>query len=155
MSLTLPPLAKRGDDILLLANHFLKHFSYQIGRSVPTFDANARLTMLSHPWPGNVRELRNTMERVCYLCSEDRIGVDDLMLTGNPSLSSGGNREASFLNSAPPSLSDATRIYQVAHINQAIETCRGNMTEAAERLGLHRSNLYRKMRQLGMPTSGE
>ena len=155
VSLTLPPLAKRGDDILLLANHFLKHFSYQIGRSVPTFDANARLTMLSHPWPGNVRELRNTMERVCYLCSEDRIGVDDLMLTGNPSLSSGGNREASFLNSAPPSLSDATRIYQVAHINQAIETCRGNMTEAAERLGLHRSNLYRKMRQLGMPTSGE
>ncbi|GAA5510232.1 sigma-54-dependent Fis family transcriptional regulator [Novipirellula caenicola] len=155
VSLTLPSLAKRGEDVLLLANHFLKHFAYQIGRTVPTLDANAKLMMLSHPWPGNVRELRNTMERVCYLCSGDRIGVDDLMLTGNTPLQSGGNREASFLTNAPPTLSDATRIYQIAHINQAIENCRGNMTEAAERLGLHRSNLYRKMRQLGMPTSGE
>ncbi|TWU17424.1 Nitrogen fixation protein VnfA [Novipirellula galeiformis] len=155
VSLTLPSLSKRGDDILLLAEHFLEHFSYQIGRAIPQFDALAKQRMLSHPWPGNVRELRNTMERVCYLCSEDTISAEDLMLGGNAALSSNASRESSFLSNAPETLSDATRIYQVAHIERAIEICRGNMTEAAERLGLHRSNLYRKMRQLGMPTSGE
>ncbi|MCP4885303.1 MAG: hypothetical protein GY904_01620, partial [Planctomycetaceae bacterium] len=61
-------------------------------------------------------------------------------------------------NSTPANvgnLKDATRDFQVGHINAAIEACHGNMTDAAARLGLHRSNLYRKMRQLGVATSTE
>ncbi|MEM8666962.1 MAG: sigma-54-dependent Fis family transcriptional regulator [Planctomycetota bacterium] len=147
VKLTLPPLCQRGDDVLLLADRFLQDFCYQIGRTVPVFDSHAKAALLSHHWPGNVRELRNTMERVCYLCNEDVIQVEDLMLN------------ASVLKSTQVSpidgtLSDATREFQVRHIQSAIDACSGNMTDAAARLGLHRSNLYRKMRQLGMPTSG-
>ncbi len=161
VSLSLPPLKARGNDVLVLADHFLSQFSYQIGRSKPTLSAAARLTLLQHPWPGNIRELRNTMERVCYLCSEDVINPDDLMLGGSgaakatvSNLDDGtmANHETTIFD---PTLSEATRQFQVEHIDRAIAACGGNMTDAAARLGLHRSNLYRKMRQLGVPTSGD
>jgi DNA-binding NtrC family response regulator len=148
VKLILPPLSQRGDDVLLLAHHFLEQFCYQIGRQVPSLDGAAQAALMSHAWPGNIRELRNTIERLCYLCSEDRIGVDDLMLSGSWT----GTAARSEINGT---LSDATRQFQVQHINRAIEACAGNMTDAAARLGLHRSNLYRKMRQLDMPTSAE
>jgi transcriptional regulator with GAF, ATPase, and Fis domain len=151
--LTLPPLRQRGDDVLLLASHFLKHFCYEIGRPIPTFSEKANQALLAHSWPGNIRELRNTIERVCYLCTEDRISAGDLMLVASPA-----NRIAagsSGISLSDGSLTDGTRRFQVEHIDAAIAACGGNMTDAAARLGLHRSNLYRKMRQLGMQTSGE
>ncbi|MFG0291474.1 MAG: sigma 54-interacting transcriptional regulator [Rhodopirellula sp. JB044] len=155
VSLTLPPLASRGSDIMLLAEHFLEHFCRQIGRVVPQFDETSRRAMIMHPWPGNVRELRNTIERVCYLTTSDTIHEEDLMLrpvegelpqfpAGSMKHTSGGT----IIN-----LNEATREFQVAHVEAAIMACGGNMTEAASKLGLHRSNLYRKMRQLGMSTS--
>ncbi|MFK8112116.1 MAG: sigma 54-interacting transcriptional regulator [Rubripirellula sp.] len=150
VNLTLPPLCERGDDVLLLADHFMQQFCYQIGRQVPKLDASAQAAMRSHAWPGNIRELRNTIERVCYLCNEDVVTEEDLTLGGSSTGASSG-AAAMFTGT----LSDATKLYQVDHINRAIEACGGNMTDAAARLGLHRSNLYRKMRQLGMPTSGE
>ncbi len=145
--LTLPQLRDRGEDVLLLADHFLKQFCYQIGRQVPTLDRGARTALKSHAWPGNIRELRNTIERVCYLCTEDEIRADDLTLAGP-----GGGTARSVIDGT---LSEGTKQFQVEHIQRAIEACGGNMTDAAARLGLHRSNLYRKMRQLGMQTSGE
>ncbi len=149
VSMTLPPLRDRGDDILRLAEHFLDQFCQQIGRRVPTLSREARQALMEHPWPGNIRELRNTIERVCYLTAGDTILADDLTLTDPAS----GRREGS--GRAEPRddvtvLTEATRQFQIAHIDRAIEACQGNMTDAAERLGLHRSNLYRKMRQLGM-----
>jgi DNA-binding NtrC family response regulator len=129
---------------------------------------DTRRALLSHPWPGNVRELRNTIERVCYLCNEDEIMENDLMLSGTmsgvtthhlPQKTNSPSHvridEATSSSNLPISLSDATREFQVSHIDRAIAECNGNMTDAAARLGLHRSNLYRKMRQLGMQTSGE
>ena len=151
VSLTLPPLSERGEDVLLLAGHFLQHFCYHIGRQVPKLDSSARHAMLSHGWPGNVRELRNTIERVCYLTSEDTITAADLTLSTSaasqlsPAIG-GGAQGPEF----PDSLTDATRVFQVTHIERAIARCSGNMTDAAASLGLHRSNLYRKMRQLDM-----
>lgn len=153
VSLTLPPLSQRGDDVLLLANHFLTQFCYQIGRPVPKLDADTQAVLLSHPWPGNIRQLRNTIERVCYLCTDDTVRPDDLMLSGGPTGSTSSVSIADLVSST--SLTDATKEFQVEHIHAAIEKCGGNMTDAAARLGLHRSNLYRKMRQLQMPTSGD
>jgi transcriptional regulator with GAF, ATPase, and Fis domain len=150
VNLPLPPLAERGDDVLVLAEHFLSEFSYQIGRQVPRLSPDAKAALKSHDWPGNIRELRNTIERVCYLCSDDQIGSEDLMLTS--SIAAGGS---SVRTAYRGTLGDATHDFQVDHIQRAIDECDGNMTEAAARLGLHRSNLYRKMRQLGMPTSGQ
>ncbi len=155
VSFRLPPLRERGTDILTLANHFLAQFAVQIGRVQPTFAESAQQALLQHRWPGNVRELRNVMERACYLSSEDVLTVNDLGLMpwdsplGAVNLSSSNHRHLSSSGSLTP-LVDATRDFQIGHIQQAIEAHRGHMTEAAESLGLHRSNLYRKMRQLGM-----
>jgi DNA-binding NtrC family response regulator len=149
VNLSLPPLAERGDDVLVLANHFLHQFCYQIGRQVPELLPSAQQAMRAHLWPGNVRELRNTIERVCYLCTDDQVAAEDLMLNGTMTSPDTGHWDFQG------TLSDATHDFQVAYIQQAIDACHGNMTDAAAKLGLHRSNLYRKMRQLGIATSDE
>ncbi|WP_436714726.1 sigma-54-dependent Fis family transcriptional regulator [Roseiconus lacunae] len=154
VSLVLPDLAKRGTDILLLAEHFMQHFCYEIGRQVPTLAESAKAAMLSHPWPGNVRELRNTIERVCYLTSGDVIQAADLELRSMDGQALGGESSELASNNLNgiDSLAEATRQFQISHILSSIDRCSGNMTEAAERMELHRSNLYRKMKQLGMKT---
>ena len=144
VTLEMPPLRDRGDDIMLLAEHFLSGFCQRAHRKMPKFSAKARKRLLSHPWPGNVRELRNLMERLAYLQTEDRIEAEDLAFI----LSPGGG--APSLVDPNLTLGDATTVFQCEFIKTAIERTRGNMSDAAENLGLHRSNLYRKMRQLGM-----
>jgi Nif-specific regulatory protein len=148
VSLELPPLRSRGDDVILLAEHFLSHFSVRAQRRVPKFTAAAKKRLLMHPWPGNVRELRNLMERMAYLAPEDKIDAEDLAFILSPRTGSTG-----MLLDLP--LTDATRQFQVDCIQHHIQAARGNMSAAAERLGLHRSNLYRKMRQLGMEVAEE
>lgn len=172
VTLTLPALRERGDDILLLADHFLTLFSNQVGRLTPQLSIEACDALLHYSWPGNIRELRNLMERVSYLCSEDTVAVEDLALRSDQAALR--SDQAALRNMAIPrgnapllalpahqvdsrrdgrTLADATHTFQVQQIEQAIAACHGNMTDAAAMLGLHRSNLYRKMRQLGMPTN--
>lgn len=154
VSLTLPPLSQRGADVILLTEHFLEQFCYQIGRQVPSLDPTAISALRQHAWPGNIRELRNTVERICYLCAEDTVAVEDLMLTGSIGGGASGAGSAGRAVFAEV-LTEATKEFQVEHIGQAIDACGGNMTDAAAMLGLHRSNLYRKMRQLGMQATSE
>jgi len=147
VSLELPPLRERGEDILQLAEFFLGGFCRNMGRRMPDFSAVARKKLLVHAWPGNIRELRNLMERLAYLSSGDRIEGEDLAFidTGEDA----DNPENAGM------LTEATRLFQQRHILQMIERAQGNMSLAAKRLGLHRSNLYRKMRQLEMGVSEE
>jgi transcriptional regulator with GAF, ATPase, and Fis domain len=149
VSLELPPLRERGEDVMLLAEHFLSDFCRRARRKVIKFSPLAKKRLEAHPWPGNVRELRNLMERLAYLTPGDRVEVEDL----------------AFILPAVPlpapqlvgdqTLTKATYNFQKELIRSAIESRRGNMSEAAEMLGLHRSNLYRKMRQLDMPIHEE
>ena len=94
--------------------------------------------------PGNVRELRNLMERLAYLTAGDSVEAEDLVLIDS------GEPEGATLLDRGGSLADATKDFQQQFIRKTIDASRGNMTSAARRLGLHRSNLYRKMRQLDM-----
>jgi Nif-specific regulatory protein len=149
VTLELPPLRERGDDVMLLAEHFLKEFSKRAGRRIPKFSAAARKRLESHTWPGNVRELRNLMERLAYLTSGDRIGAEDLAFILSPSAGAPATIGTGL------NLNDATHEFQRKHIQQAIDAARGNVSQAAKNLGVHRSNLYRKMRQLGMETDEE
>ena len=112
------------------------------------FTDAAQKRLQSHPWPGNVRELRNLMERLAYLSTEDRIEADDLAFILAPQ----GAKAPSPEVDRP--LAEATLDFQVQYIGRAIEQAGGNMSNASSQLGLHRSNLYRKMRQLGMTTGG-
>jgi Nif-specific regulatory protein len=149
VSLELPPLRDRSDDILLLANHFLQTFCQNMGRRPPRFSPAAQKRLLLHAWPGNVRELRNLAERLAYLTAGETVEADDLTLIES------GATDAERLAELHGSLADATRDFQQHYIRKTIDASRGNMSGAAKRLGLHRSNLYRKMRQLGMATEGE
>jgi Nif-specific regulatory protein len=144
VSLELPPLRERGEDVLRLAEFFLTGFCRTMGRKAPKFSAAAKKRLLSHAWPGNVRELRNLTERLAYLTAGDTVEPEDLVL-----IDSGGEAELLELTG---SLAEATRDFQQHYIRKTIDSARGNMSGAARRLGLHRSNLYRKMRQLGMAT---
>ena len=144
VTLDLPSLRDRPGDILLLAEHFLADFCVRARRKTPQFSATARKRLVEHPWPGNVRELRNLMERLAYLSLDDRIEAEDLAFILSP------RGRPTLVSDLTQSLSDATVRFQVEYIRRAVEQSGGNMSRAAERLGLHRSNLYRKMRQLGM-----
>ena len=69
VTLELPPLRERGDDVILLAEYFLEQLSAKVGRATPRLKESARKRLRQHNWPGNVRELRNLTERLVYLLS--------------------------------------------------------------------------------------
>ena len=144
VTLELPPLRGRPGDIMLLAGHFLHDFCKKARRRTPEFAPDASKRLETHPWPGNVRELRNLMERLAYLSTGDRVETQDLAFILSPR----GN--AQLVANLDQPLAEATVEFQVEYIKRAIEQAGGNMSQAAAQLGLHRSNLYRKMRQLGM-----
>jgi transcriptional regulator with GAF, ATPase, and Fis domain len=144
VTLDLPPLRDRPEDILVLAEHFLADFSKKARRKTPKISAEARRRLESNAWPGNVRELRNLMERLAYLSQGDRIEAEDLAFILTPA----GESPAWVAADLP--LSEATDTFQTEYIKKAVARAKGNMSDAAKHLGLHRSNLYRKMRQLGM-----
>lgn len=143
VTIELPALRERGDDVLLLATHFLDGFCKKARRSTPTISAAAKKLLLGHRWPGNVRELRNMMERLAYLSDGDKVLPEDLAFINAPAAE----------ESAIPlslSLNEATQSFQMDYIQRQIDHAKGNITDAAANMGLHRSNLYRKMKQLGM-----
>ena len=148
VTIELPALRDRGDDVLLLAEHFLDNFCRKARRETPKLSASARTRLSNHPWPGNVRELRNMMERLAYLSDGDTVTPDDLAFVNAPQRDDAGE------SSIPPdlALNEATKLFQCEYIENQIDRAGGNMTDAARQMGLHRSNLYRKMRQLGIGT---
>ena len=148
VTLDLPPLRERPEDILLLAEFFLKKFSLQARRQVLQLSPDARRRLQAHPWPGNVRELRNLMERLAFLCARERVEADDLAFMLSPDSDSG------CLPALDLGLENATRVFQRDYIRRVIRHAGGNVTGAAETLQLHRSNLYRKMKQLDMTEAG-
>jgi transcriptional regulator with GAF, ATPase, and Fis domain len=143
VTLELPPLRERREDILVLADFFLEQFCRDASRRRLKLSAEASKRLEQHNWPGNVRELRNLMERVAFLCPHDRVEASDLAFILRPT----DNESDRY---AELTLAEATKLFEQEHITRAIERARRNMSDAAKLLGLHRSNLYRKMKMLGM-----
>ncbi|PQO45495.1 sigma-54-dependent Fis family transcriptional regulator [Blastopirellula marina] len=143
VSLQLPPLRDRGNDVLILAERFLSEFSRKARREPPAFSSDAKTRLLGHPWPGNIRELRNTMERTAYLCDREIVTAEMLPLE---------DRKGPEVQQVPAmlDLSAATERFQADFISYHLERSGGNMAQAAKSMGLHRSNLHRKMKQLGL-----
>ncbi|MDA0832108.1 MAG: sigma-54-dependent Fis family transcriptional regulator [Planctomycetota bacterium] len=149
VTLDLPALRDRPEDILLLGEFFLEKFCQQANRRRLTISAEAKKRLQAHGWPGNVRELRNLMERLAFLTNHDQVEADDLAFIISP------ERDSSLDFSGNMGLADATKKFQQEFIRRSIGRMRGNMSEAARLLGLHRSNLYRKMRQLEMTEAAD
>jgi Nif-specific regulatory protein len=149
VTIDLLPLRERPEDILPLAEHFLTHFCRQANRPTLVLGMDARRRLQSHAWPGNVRELRNLMERVAFLSTGDKVQADDLAFILSP------ERQATGLEpSEDLPLDEATKQFQREFIRRAIKRVQDNVSEAARLLGVHRSNLYRKMKHLDMSEVG-
>lgn len=144
VSLEIPPLRERPEDVLPLAEFFLERFCRQANRKPLELAPDARRRLQAHHWPGNIRELRNLMERVAFLTREPRVEAQELAFILSP------QRDAFDDLADGVGLTDATNRFQQEYIRRAVKRVRGNMSDAARVLGLHRSNLYRKMRQLDM-----
>jgi transcriptional regulator with GAF, ATPase, and Fis domain len=146
VTMNLPPLRERRDDVVVLADFFMGTFCQKIGRPKPEWSAAAKRRLQAHDWPGNVRELRNIVERLAYLTSEETIDESQVDFVRSPR-SDARKQEGMDLSL---SLADATDVFQTRFIEEHIRAAGRNITLAAEKLGLQRSNLYRKMKQLGM-----
>jgi DNA-binding NtrC family response regulator len=147
VQLRLPPLRERGEDILLLAEHFLKMFRMAMNKNVQGITAPARQKLLAHAWPGNVRELRNVIERALILEATTEIqpsSLPDFQVEARL-------QKAPAIHPAPgESLDDALMRLERELITQALEQHDFNLTRAAECLNLTRHSLRYRMQRLNM-----
>ncbi len=141
----IPPLRERREDILPLARHFLARWNAELGRALSGWSAPVEQFLVSHAWPGNVRELENAIERGVVLARGDEIGLDDLLI--DPEAPAGEAPEVrglqAFLDAAA-----AERIRAV------LAEAGGVRIEAARRLGVDRTTLYRLMRKFEIAGDG-
>jgi len=140
---TVPPLRERAEDIPLLVSHFLTEFSRAYGRKPKELTEDAIAALLSYHWPGNIRELRNLMERLVILYPQSRIEARHLPLET-------ARKSAAKQWNGFGRLQDVKEAAERDYILRKLEETGGNVTRASELLGLERSNLYRKMKALGI-----
>ncbi len=139
ITLTLPPLRERTDDILTLADRFLAGFVKEYARPARGFSEAAQNALLNHGWPGNIRELRNVIERASIICNEERVDVAHLGLGAEPEDNAAPRVGASL------SLDELEK----AHI-AAVLASSPTLEQAARTLGIDASTLYRKRKQFGL-----
>jgi two-component system nitrogen regulation response regulator NtrX len=137
-------LRDRAEDIPALASHFLRDYALAYGRKQKNLTEDAVDALRAYPWPGNVRELRNLMERLVILNPQARIEVRHLGL--DTARKGQGTRNGEAFGSLHEVREAAERDYIVRKLDET----GGNVTRASELLGLERSNLYRKMKALGI-----
>jgi two-component system nitrogen regulation response regulator NtrX len=139
-----PPLRERIEDVRLLADHFLMEFTTAYGRKPKQLTEDAFRALEEYPWPGNVRELRNLMERIVIM--NPQTGIDARHITLDRSRRAVFDRPMERFGS----LQDVREAAEREYILKKLEEAKGNVTRAAEMLGLERSHLYRKMKALGI-----
>jgi len=152
ITLTLPPLRDRQDDILFLARHFLELHGRRYRRDGLCFAKDAERALLRHDWPGNVRELRNIMEQAVLLSTDNTIEAAQLALAPGLSLDGGGaalDLSSRLLPESGLNLEDLER----ALVEQALERTNWNVTRAAKLLGLTRDTLRYRIDKYGLRSS--
>jgi two-component system response regulator HydG len=136
--LDVPPLRARMDDVPILAMHFLRKYATREGATKTGISEPALAALLGFGWPGNVRELENAIERAVVLGSGEQLRLEDLP----PSIHQQDTDQPALV----PSHLTLEEMEKLA-IVQALKLTGGNKSEAAERLGIHRTSLYDKMRR--------
>lgn len=138
-----PPLRERQEDVPVLVEHFNHRFSLEYGKKPKAFAKDAMDTLQEHIWLGNVRELKNTIERIVIMQGGQKVAAADL-----PKLGTTGERPASTFRF--PSFREATDAYQREFITHKLSEFDGNVSKAADDMGVDRSHLYRRMKNLGI-----
>jgi DNA-binding NtrC family response regulator len=150
MTLQLPPLRERQQDIPLLIDHFLRTLGARHGRRLVAVDAEAQSLLLAYPWPGNVRELQNVLERALVLVEQDIIGPEHLPREVRGAMTphfqhSGTQHDGPDGEFLP--MAEVERL----HVLRALERSSGNREEAARMLGISRRTLTRMVHRWGLP----
>lgn len=152
IELHLPPLRERGEDIVLLAEYFLKIYSgkYSVGDVV--LGASAKQKLLKHTWPGNVRELQHCIERAIVLGDKTELAAEDIRLEESMVVSGTSSSDSASGSSSSSVNIDSLNLQTLEReaIKRAISLSNGNLTQAAELLGITRFALYRKIDKLGV-----
>jgi len=141
VSILMPPLRERREDIPLLVNHFLDGFSRKQGKVIKGFSANSMKALMQYRWPGNVRELENTVERLVVFAQGEKITSQDLVYSNT--VPSGS------LKREPSRLTEVERL----HIIKVLEQTEGNKSEAARMLGIDRKTLRTKIKKYQIQTA--
>ncbi len=137
VEITIPPLCERIDDIPALATHFLNYYSKRYHKDVLTISSEALNKLKKYPWPGNVRELQHSIERAVIMADSNQLQESDFLFNRR------GNESSSL---------DTLNLDEVekSAVVKAIQLHGGNISKAAEELGLTRASLYRRMEKYGL-----
>jgi transcriptional regulator with GAF, ATPase, and Fis domain len=148
----LPPLRERREDILPLAQHFLAKWNAEMSRTITGWTDAVETHLLQHTWPGNVRELENTIERGVVLVQGDQIDLGDLLVSPDKQ----EEQQTSTSEAAQTgNLQDFLDHAAADRIRAVLREVNGARLEAARRLGVDRTTLYRLMRKYGIARGGE
>ena len=136
VSIEVPPLRERGEDVLLLARYYLDQYCRKYDKTGLELSAKATRKLQEYPWPGNVRELKHTMERAVILCEHLSLGPGDLRLYEDQG----------------PAVTPSFKLDEVEKqtILKVMEKCRGNHSKAAKTLDISRTTLYAKLKKYGI-----
>jgi DNA-binding NtrC family response regulator len=140
ITIHIPPLRERLEDIPVLADHFLKRYIEETGKHLEGFTQRALGLLTSYHWPGNIRELRNVIERAVVIARGRMIGAEELTFL---------NPHAGVCSLGPMTLQEL----EINHIKAVLDTCNGNISRASKWLGIDRSTLMRKMKRLDLTHS--
>ncbi len=134
LTISMPPLREREDDVLLIASHFATKFAEELGRPAPRFSDEALQVLRNYHWPGNVRELENLIQRLVVMTEADVIEIPDLPSTMRFSLGRGAGLDRTLAE------------VEAEHIRNVLASMDGNKTRAAEILGIDRKTLREKLK---------
>jgi DNA-binding NtrC family response regulator len=172
VQIDLPPLRERREDIPMLATHFLKGYAERYQLKCAEISPEAMKRLIAYDWPGNVRELRNAIERSVVLCETASLQASDLpfeLIAERPNMAAptipAKVETIAPSPAAPPTSSldentlaipfladfrEARREFERAYIERCLHETGGNVTRAAERVGMHRQSLQQKLKDLGL-----
>ncbi|MCE1243565.1 MAG: sigma 54-interacting transcriptional regulator [Oryzomicrobium sp.] len=159
LSLTVPPLRQRLEDLPMLSEHILENIAQRTGLPHRELDASAIELLRRSPWPGNIRELRNALEQATLLSDHLRLSAADFASLAPaaepvPGAADTSGTAAPLAPQDIPNYGEAIADFERQLIRQALAACAGKVPEAAQRLGLGRATLYKKIAALGIGTGG-
>jgi two-component system, NtrC family, response regulator HydG len=147
VTIHLPPLRERPEDIPLLCEHFVKEFAQTHGKPTPTVSTPVMRMLRHYPWPGNVRELRNTLESMVVIDQDQRLDIDDL-----PDELQGREDVATPFSAQDSLVGKPLKDVEAYYIEQALKQTEGNREAAATMLDIGERTLYRKIKDYNIPT---
>ena len=148
ITVVMPPLRRRTDDLMQFAEGYLKFFAKQFGRSLKGFSADAKKAILAHSWPGNLRELRNAVERAVILCNGSDVHASDLPLADGAPLAAPDDDGAVSGDARGIGDSMTLQELETAHIKAVMDRL-PSLADVARVLGIDQATLYRKRKKLG------